>query len=242
MTSENIQVYIVGAGPGDPALLTLKAFRLISEWAEMVVYDRLIPDEILDLIPSHVERIYAGKSCKKHHMTQDEINEELVKQAKLGKKTVRLKGGDPFIFGRGGEEIQHLAGNGISFEVVPGISAASGIMSKLGVPMTHRGIANSVSFITGHQQKGESQEPDWKGLAREDNTIIIYMGLTNLDYITSKLIESGLSEKTPAMAIQEGLMKGEKIIKSDLQNIAAQADAENLKPPTIIIIGKVAAL
>lgn len=232
-------VYIVGAGPGDPGLLTFKAVRLLQEQAEVVVYDRLIPEEILALIPDHVERIYAGKSCKKHHMTQDEINQVLVEQAQQGKIVVRLKGGDPLIFGRGGEEAEYLHQHHIPFEIVPGISAASGISAALGVPLTHRGLATGVRFITGHQQKGEEAALDWRGLAEENTSLVIYMGLANLENITRELQAHGMSGDTPAVAVQDGTTDRQVVCSGVVADIAAKAKAMELAPPTIVIIGKV---
>lgn len=238
MTDYNT-VYIVGAGPGDPELLTIKGLKLLQEYAEVVVYDRLISPELLAFIPDHVEKTYAGKSCKKHEMTQDAINNELVERAKAGKKVVRLKGGDPFIFGRGGEEVLYLAQHNIPFEIVPGINAASGIASKLGLPLTHRGVATSVQYITGHQQKGEAVSHDWKALAKPDNTLVVYMGLANIEKIAGNLIEAGLLAETPVLAVQEGTMKGEKRHYSTLRAVAADLNVHGFEPPTVIYIGKV---
>ncbi len=232
------KVYIVGAGCGDPELLTMKAHRLLQE-ADIVVYDRLISQEILDLIPRRVEMVYAGKSCRKHNMTQAEINEELVRYVKTGRKVVRLKGGDPFIFGRGGEEVEHLARNNIKFEVVPGISAASGISACLGIPLTHRGLATGVRFITGHKQKGEKINHDWKILADANTTLVIYMGLANLEEITDNLVTVGMDKSTPAVAVQGGTTQAEQVCFSTLSEIASAVKSQNLIPPTIIFIGKV---
>lgn len=230
-------VYIVGAGPGDAALLTVKAYELITKHAEVVVYDRLIPDEIINLIPEKCEKIYAGKSCRNHHMTQDEINDCLLVEARKNKIVVRLKGGDPFIFGRGGEEAIHLAKNGIDFEIVPGVNAADGCAAYQGIPLTHRGIATSVRFITGHQQKGEPVHLDWAGLANPDTTLVVYMGLANLKEITENLIKHGLPKNTPVAAIQEGTTKNQKAAFSNLDKICK--DIEGFAAPTLIIIGKV---
>lgn len=232
-------VYIVGAGPGDPELLTVKALRLLQEYAEIVIYDRLIPDAIIDLIPQHVERVYAGKSCKKHHMTQEQINAELVLQAKAGKKVVRLKGGDPFIFGRGGEEIIALEEAGVAYEAVSGISAASGLSAKYNVPLTHRGVATSVRFITGHQQKGDPVVHDWASLANPECTLVVYMGLANLGEICDNLMQHGLDADTPAIAIQEGMMEHEKSCRGTVSSIAKLTAEQEFKPPVIVIIGQV---
>ncbi|MDA0781443.1 MAG: uroporphyrinogen-III C-methyltransferase [Rickettsiales bacterium] len=233
---------MVGAGPGDAGLLTVKAFCLINEIADIVIYDRLISEEILSLIPDSVERIYAGKSCRKHVMTQDEINSALVAEAKKGKIVVRLKGGDPFIFGRGGEEVEYLIQHDIPFEVVPGVNAADGCSAYCGVPLTHRGLATGVRFVTGHKQKGEEVNLDWKGLACPDTTLVLYMGLTNLDGITDNLIKNGLDKDTPAVAIQEGTTKNQRSCFSTLENIYKDACEMDLKPPTLVIVGKVVGL
>jgi uroporphyrin-III C-methyltransferase len=236
------KVYIVGAGPGNPELLTVKALRLLQEYAEVVIYDRLIPNDLLDLIPEKVERIYAGKSCKKHTMTQEDINKELVAQAQTGKKIVRLKGGDPFIFGRGGEEMEFLARNDIPFEVVPGISAASGISAIHNIPLTHRGVATGVRFVTGHQQKGKPVELDWQSLADPMTTIVVYMGLANIDQIAENLIKHGLPASTPLAAIQNGTTTAEKKLFSTLGMVANQLKERNFSPPALIIIGDVVGL
>ncbi len=235
-------VYIVGAGPGEKELLTVKALRLLQEEAEVVVYDRLIPEDIIALIPPHVERIYAGKSCKNHHMTQEEINACLVEQAQRNKIVVRLKGGDPFVFGRGGEEAEHLVKHAIPFEVVPGVSAAVACSAYAGIPLTHRGLASGVRFITGHQQKGEAVPLDWKGLADPQTTLVIYMGLANLKTIAENLIAHGLPTSTPCVAIQEGTTPQERRHFSSLERIAQEVEALKFKAPTLIIIGKVVAM
>jgi len=235
-------VYIAGAGPGDVNLLTIKTYRLITQIAEVVVYDRLIPDEILSLIPPHVERVYAGKSCRNHHMTQDEINACLVEKALENKIVVRLKGGDPFIYGRGGEEALYLIENNIPFEIVPGVNAADGSAAYQGIPLTHRGIASSVRFITGHQQKGEPMQLDWAGLANADTTLVIYMGLAHLEELAKELIAHGLPADTPAVAISSGTTKAQEACFAPLSQIFHDATKANLKAPTISIIGKVVGL
>jgi uroporphyrin-III C-methyltransferase len=233
------KVYIVGAGCGDPELLTVKAYKLLTEYAEVLIYDKLIPKEIINLVTSQCEKIYAGKSCKQHVMTQEEINQELVKQAKLGKKVVRLKGGDPFIFGRGGEEAIFLKESGIEFEVIAGISAASGISSKLNIPLTHRGVASSVTFITGHKQDGKQLINNWEHFANEGSTLVIYMGLANLKEITSGLVNNGMDKNTPAVIIQNGTMADEKVLFSNVNDIAEKAVMAELTSPCITIIGRV---
>jgi uroporphyrin-III C-methyltransferase len=233
-------VSIIGAGPGDPELLTIKALRLI-QGADAVIYDRLIPKAITDLIPRGTARFFAGKSCKQHVMTQDEINELLVSLACAGRKVVRLKGGDPFIFGRGGEEAEHLIAHNIPFEVIPGISSASGCSSMAGIPLTHRGLATGVRYITGH-----CKEPDlalnWQSLADPDTTLVVYMGLANLPIIAAKLMEYGLPSDFPAAAIQSGTTTEQRVVISTLKDIAADVGHAGLEPPTLIIVGKVVSL
>ncbi|MCE3232001.1 MAG: cobA [Rickettsiaceae bacterium] len=235
-------VYIVGAGPGDPGLLTVKAYKLLTEIADIVIYDRLIPQELLNLIPSHVEMIYAGKSCKKHEMTQDVINQNLVDESRKGKVVVRLKGGDPFIFGRGGEEAAYLVDNNIPFEVVPGVNAADGCCAYQGIPLTHRGLATGVRFVTGHQQKGVPMNLNWQSLADENTTLVFYMGLTHLEEIAQNLIKYGLSKSTPAAAIQEGTTKSERSCFSTLEHIFQKVTERDFQPPTLIVVGKVVGL
>lgn len=243
MTNNNRPyIYIAGAGPGDAGLLTLKTYKLLTEVAEVVVYDRLISDEIIAMIPEGVEKVYAGKSCRNHHMTQDEINSCLVEKARENKIVLRLKGGDPFIYGRGGEEALYLVENNIPFEIVPGVNAADGCSAYQGIPLTHRGLASSVRFITGHQQKGEPMQLDWPGLANEDTTLVIYMGLTHLEDLAKNLIAHGLPADTPAVAISNGTTKDEVACFAPLSHIFEEATKAQLKAPTISIIGKVVGL
>ena len=235
-------VYIVGAGPGDPNLLTLKAYDIMQHCCDIVVYDRLIPDAIMALVPSHVEKIYAGKSCRQHVMTQGEINQTLVDQAMLQKVVLRLKGGDPFIFGRGREEVESLIMAKVPFEVVPGVNAADGSAAYAGIPLTHRGVANSVRFITGHQQKGAAIAFDWQGLAEPQTTLVIFMGLANLKEIVQRLIAHGLDQSTPAAIIENGTMSNQRVLIASLINLCDVAKNAAIKPPSIVIIGKVVSL
>jgi len=235
-------VKIVGAGPGDADLLTVKAYNLIRDWAEIIIYDRLISDDIIALFPEDVERIYAGKSCKKHVMSQSEINSELIKHGKSGKKILRLKGGDPFIFGRGAEEVIALNGAGIECEVVSGISAASGISSYIGIPLTHRGLSSSVQFVTGHQQNNKEASIDWSSLSKKDVTIVLYMALTHIDDIVKKLIAGGRGDYTPAVAIENGTMENQRLCFANLEELPSEINKMDLKSPTIIIIGDVVKL
>jgi uroporphyrin-III C-methyltransferase len=232
-------VYIVGAGPGDLELLTLKAHRLITEVADVVIYDRLIPDDIIALIPPGTEKIYAGKSCRNHTMTQSEINALLVSEAQKNRIVVRLKGGDPFIFGRGGEEAECLLAHHVPFEIVPGISAAAACSAIMGIPLTHRGLASSVRYITGHCQKGEELSLDWRGLANSDTTLVIYMGLAHLDEIAASLIHAGLAKDTPAAAIQAGTTDAQRVLVSTIAELYEAVKTQEFISPTLIIIGKV---
>lgn len=235
-------VYIVGAGPGDAELMTLKAHRLLSSEAEVVIYDRLISEEIMAMVPPSVEKVYAGKSSHSHCITQEEINDMLLHHAAQGKIIVRLKGGDPFIFGRGGEEAEVLTAHNIPFEIVPGISAASACSSVLGIPLTHRGLATGVHYITGHSQKGEKLQLKWKKLVDPASTLVIYMGLGNLAFITHNLIMAGMDEFTPVIAIERGCMPEQRHVIAQLADIHEKVIEHNFQPPTLVIIGKVVGL
>jgi len=236
-------VYIVGAGPGDPDLLTVKAARLLKE-ADVIVFDRLISDEIMALVPPGTTRIYAGKTAHNHHMRQEDINALLVKLARAGHVVLRLKGGDPFTFARGGEEALHLAENGIPFEIVPGITAATSCSAYAGIPLTHRGKSLGVRFVTGHCQGREDADLDlnWKSLADPDTTLVVYMGLANLDTISRELITAGLPPATPAAAIQSGTTAGQRTVLTTLAGLPERVRREGLKPPTLMVIGPVAEL
>ena len=234
-------VSIVGAGPGDPELMTLKAARLLAE-ADVVVYDRLIPDAVLKMIPAGVSRIFAGKSCKQHYMTQQEINELLAELSRSGRRVVRLKGGDPFIFGRGGEEAEFLAHAGLPFEIVPGITSASGGSSYAGIPLTHRGLATSVRFLTGHMQEDDALALNWQSLADEHTTLVVYMGLARLALISDKLIQNGLCSNTPAAAIEQATTGNQRRVITTLACLHEHVTRAALASPTLVIIGKVVAL
>ena len=234
------KVYLVGGGPGDPELLTLKALRLL-QLADIIIYDRLVSAEVLNLARRDAERIYVGKQRSEHSVPQDDINALLIKLAKEGKRVVRLKGGDPFMFGRGGEEIETLIDENVSFEVVPGITAASGCASYSGIPLTHREHAQSCMFVTGHL-KDNTVNLDWDQLAKPNQTIVIYMGLMGLRQISEKLIERNLAGNTPVALIQKGTTAEHRVIISDLLHIANKVDELKPKPPTLIIIGSVVSL
>ncbi|WP_260260282.1 uroporphyrinogen-III C-methyltransferase [Vibrio intestinalis] len=231
-------VSLVGAGPGDPDLLTMKGYRVIQQ-AEVVVYDRLVSPEILALADSKAEMIYVGKKVDYHCVPQDQINQILVDKALEGKRVVRLKGGDSFIFGRGGEELETLAENGVSFEVVPGITAAAGATAYAGIPLTHRDHAQAVQFITGHVQK-DGKEVDWSAVAQSNSTLVFYMGLKQSGYIADKLITHGLVDDMPCAIIENGTRREQKVLRgnlNDLPNMAKQAQS-----PALIVVGSVTSL
>ena len=234
------EVYLVGAGPGDPDLLTFKALRLMQQ-ADRALYDRLVHPSIVDLIRRDATKIYVGKERDNHVVRQEEINELLVKYAKEGKKVLRLKGGDPFIFGRGGEEIETLADEKVAFQVVPGITSASGCSTYSGIPLTHRDYAQSCIFVTGHLKKGKL-ELDWEKLIQENQTIVFYMGLVSIDIICEQLIQHGLSELTPCALIQQGTTNTQKEYISILKDMPTVVKTKKPKAPTIFIIGGVVTL
>lgn len=234
-------VYLVGAGPGDPELITLKALRVIRK-ADAVVYDRLVSDAVLEEIPADAVRIYVGKQGGTHSLPQDDISGLLVDLARQGKTVVRLKGGDPYIFGRGGEEALMLTEAGISFEVISGVTAATGIMAVLGVPLTHRGLANGVRFITAQCGKNVPLDLNWSSLADPDTTLVIYMGLAKLPEISTRLIAAGMPPDQPAMAVSNGSLPDEAVVTGTLKTLPVQVSDAVLKPPVIIVIGRVVTL
>ena len=234
------EIYLVGAGPGDPDLLTIKALRLMQQ-ADVVVYDRLVSDSIHRLLRPGIEKIYAGKQPTQHAMSQQEINRLLIELAKQGKKVLRLKGGDPFIFGRGGEEIESLVEKGIPFQIVPGITAALGCAAYSGIPLTHRDYAQSCIFVTGHRKNG-TVNLNWNLLTQTNQTLIFYMGLLGLEHICASLIEHNMPSDTPIALIMHGTLADQKVVVSDLSNIVAAVQDEEIKPPTLLIVGKVVGL
>jgi uroporphyrin-III C-methyltransferase len=233
-------VWLIGAGPGDPELLTLKAARIL-ERADAVVYDRLIGTGVLDLVPRDATRIFVGKAAGAHSLRQDEINDLLVRLARPGRVVVRLKGGDPFIFGRGCEETAHLLAHGIPFAVVPGITAASGCAAAAGIPLTRRGYATGVRFLTGHCCTEQTLPLNWQSLADPDTTLVVYMGLANLPEIAARLIEHGLAPDTPAAAIAEGTLPEQRVVRAGLAELAERVRAAHLRAPVLIVIGRVVA-
>ncbi len=234
------EVYLIGGGPGDPDLLTFKALRLMQQ-ADIVLYDRLISPEVLNLVRRDATRIYVGKTAGDHPVPQDNIKQKPAEYAQQGIRVVRLKGGDPFIFGRGGEEIETLAENGVSFQVVPGITAASGCASYAGIPLTHRDHAQSVHFIAGHLRSGKI-DLNWRELVQANQTLVFYMGLNGMETICAKLLKYGLSPDTPAALIEKGTTDQQRVFIGDLTDLPALVRSADAKAPTLIIIGTVITL
>ncbi len=234
------EVYLVGAGPGDPDLLTFRALRLMQQ-ADVVVYDRLVARPILDMTRADARRIYVGKERNNHAMRQEEINRLLADLAKEGHRVLRLKGGDPFIFGRGGEEIDTLAAEGVPFQVVPGITAASGCAAYAGIPLTHRDFAQSVTFVTGHLKDG-TMALNWPQLAQPNQTVVFYMGLVGLPIIVRELIAHGVSPHMPVALVQQGTTHLQRVYTGTLADILATVEADPPAPPTLIIVGEVVSL
>jgi uroporphyrin-III C-methyltransferase len=237
-------VYLVGAGPGDPELLTLRAVRVLAK-ADVVVYDHLVSTAVLDFVPPTAERIYAGKRRNEHTLRQEQINALLVKLAQEGKQVVRLKGGDPFIFGRGGEELQTLAKAGITFEVVPGITAASGVSNYAGIPLTHRDYAQTCLFVTGHLKESNdfvTADLDWPALVRPRQTVVIYMGLSGLTDICRQLIAHGAKPDFPIAIVQDGTIDTQIVMVGTLSDLPERVKTSGLTSPCLIIVGEVVLL
>jgi len=236
------KIYLVGTGPGAADLLTVKAQRLLHT-ADVIVYDRLVSDEIIEQIPQGIARIYVGKETGRHPVPQDEINHLLASLASGESRTiVRLKGGDPFVFGRGSEEALYLAERGIPFEVVPGVTAAVACAAYAGIPLTHRGLSRGVHIVTGHCQNNEPLELDWQKLADPERTIVVYMGLANLERICRKLIAAGLAPETPIAVVENGTTTRQRHCISTLIHISEQVVRHNMRAPVMIVIGRVVSL
>jgi uroporphyrin-III C-methyltransferase len=234
------KVWLVGAGPGDPELLTVKAARLIAQ-ADAIVYDHLVGHGIMDLARTDARLIYAGKESSKHTMPQDDINQLLVDLAREGLSVVRLKGGDPFIFGRGGEELETLVASGVPFEVVPGVTAAAGCAAYSGFPLTHRDHAQSVTFVTGHLKDG-TVNLDWPGLARPKQTVVFYMGIGAADEICRQMINHGLPSMTPAAVVRNGTQADQQTLLATLGTLPHRIAESGIKPPALIVVGSVVGL
>ncbi|HEX5791633.1 MAG TPA: siroheme synthase CysG [Rheinheimera sp.] len=234
------EVYVVGAGPGDPELLTLKALQLMQQ-ADVVVYDYLVSAEIMQLVRRDAERICVGKKAGDHSVPQQDTNQLLIDLALAGKKVCRLKGGDPFIFGRGGEEIQALVPHNIAFQVVPGVTAAAGCAAYAGIPLTHRDHAQSVQFVTGHCRP-DGTEPDWHSMSKSNQTLVIYMGLMKAGHIQQQLISAGRNSDTPVAIIENGTRREQRIVSGTLQNLAELVQQQQVSSPALLIIGEVVSL
>jgi uroporphyrin-III C-methyltransferase len=235
------KVYLVGAGPGDPKLLTIKAAELLKE-ADVVIYDRLVSEEILNLADPKAEKLYVGKRTGKHDVPQDKITELIIEKAQGGGKIVRLKGGDPFMFGRGGEEAEALVESGIEFEIVPGVSSAIVAPMYAGIPLTHRDYAASVAIVTGHRA-GDAEKPvDWVKIANAVDTMVILMGVESLEGIVSKLLKGGISADRPVAMVESGTLPQQRALIATLGTIVKEAKAKEIKSPSVIVIGEVAEL
>ena len=235
-------VYLVGAGPGDHKLLTLRAVELIKK-ADVVLYDRLVSKKIISMIPKKTQKLYVGREVGDDYKHQDDTNLQMVKFAKSNKNVVRLKGGDPFIFGRGGEEAEYLKKFKIKFEIIPGITSGMGSAVYSGIPLTHRKYSSSVVFVTGHEDPGKTKNPvQWKKLAKSVETIVIMMGLSRIGIISKQLVSGGLSKTTPVAVIRKGTNDDQKILIGNLSNITQKIKDHNITPPSIIIIGNVVKL
>ena len=236
------KVYLLGAGPGDLGLITQKGLECLAH-ADAVIYDHLLDERLLDSVPVEAEKIYVGKTGKEHSMEQVDINRILVEKAKEGKNVVRLKGGDPFVFGRGGEEAEALADNHILFEVIPGVSSAVAVPSYAGIPVTHRGLASSFAVVTGHEDPNKiNSSIAWDKLSTGVDTLVFLMGTQNLPEIVSQLVENGRNSSTPVAVIKDGTRPGQKTVVGTLGDIVKKVKEQKLGPPTVIVVGEVVRL
>lgn len=235
------KVYIVGAGPGDPDLITVKGLRCIQE-ADVILYDRLINNELLSYAKPTAKLIFCGKLPNRHAMIQENINLSLVQHASQGKVVTRLKGGDPFVFGRGAEEAQVLAENGIPFEIIPGITSGIAAPAYAGIPVTHRDLGSSFAIVTGHMREGKDDSIQWDSLAKGIDTLAIYMGVGNLPYICEQLLKHGKAATTPVALVHMGTYEQQQTVTGTLQTIVEIANAKQVKNPSIIIVGEVVSL
>ena len=236
----NGEVYLVGAGPGDPDLITFKALRLMQK-ADVVIYDRLVSEPILDMVRRDAEKIYAGKASSNHAIPQESINQMLVRLAREGKRVLRLKGGDPFIFGRGGEELAELVDENIEFQVVPGITAASGCASYAGIPLTHRDFSQACIFVTGHRRSG-AEDLNWEMLSHANQTVVFYMGLENVQRICSSLKAHGRAADTPAALVEKGTTTAQRVFIGDLDSLPGIIADNEVHAPTLVLVGEVVKL
>lgn len=235
----NGKVYLLGSGPGDPELLTVKADRILRT-VDVIFHDRLVSDQIVRNLPEAIDRVDCGKKAGRHKLSQDEINEKLYEEATQGRDVARLKGGDPLVFGRGGEEYRFLQDHGIPVEIVPGITAATAAASELGIPLTDRHVASEVTFLTGHEApKKSADELDWDCMATCRKTLVIYMGVNQLPNITETLVEKGRDPETPALAVEKATSDQQRILNGTLETLPAKAETKNLEPPALIVIGEV---